>query len=95
MFRSTKAMSRSEKGNFRLFFAISNEKTGIIPILDGNVAMKNRKVAIDNRNAEVSDRNVAEMEEKFNTLLIKGGKVTFCPGIDLKKILATLKYEKA
>ena len=36
-----------------------------------------------------------EMEDKFNASLIKGGKVTFRPGIDLKEMLATLKYEKA
>lgn len=37
----------------------------------------------------------AETAEKFNASLIKGGKVTFRPGIDLKEMLATLKYEKA
>ena len=37
----------------------------------------------------------AETESKFNASLIKGGKVTFRPGIDLKEMLATLKYEKA
>jgi predicted histone-like DNA-binding protein len=36
----------------------------------------------------------AETAEKFNVSLIKGGKVTFRPGIDLKEMLATLKYEK-
>lgn len=38
--------------------------------------------------------NGAETEAKFNSSLIKGGKVTFRPGIDLKNMLATLKYEK-
>jgi predicted histone-like DNA-binding protein len=37
----------------------------------------------------------ADTAEKFNTSLIKGGKITFRPGIDLKEMLATLKYEKA
>jgi predicted histone-like DNA-binding protein len=36
----------------------------------------------------------AETAEKFNASLIKGSKVTFRPGIDLKEMLATLKYEK-
>ena len=37
----------------------------------------------------------ADTAAKFNASLIKGGKVTFRPGIDLKEMLATLKYEKA
>jgi predicted histone-like DNA-binding protein len=37
----------------------------------------------------------ADTAEKFNASLIRGGKVTFRPGIDLKEMLATLKYEKA
>jgi flagellar basal body P-ring protein FlgI len=74
-----KAMLRSAKGSFRSFFAISNEKTGIISVRNRNVAMKNRNVAIDNRNVEVDERNVAETEKKFHAL---------------KKILVTLKYEK-
>jgi predicted histone-like DNA-binding protein len=36
----------------------------------------------------------AETAAKFNASLIKGGKVTFRPGVDLKEMLATLKYEK-
>ena len=36
----------------------------------------------------------AETEAKFNASLIKGGKVNFRPGVDLKEMLATLKYEK-
>jgi predicted histone-like DNA-binding protein len=36
----------------------------------------------------------AETADKFNTSLIRGGKVTFRPGVDLKEMLATLKYEK-
>lgn len=36
----------------------------------------------------------AEKEAQFNQSLIKGAKVTFRPGIDLKDMLATLKYEK-
>jgi predicted histone-like DNA-binding protein len=36
----------------------------------------------------------AETAEKFHASLIKGGKVTFRPGVDLKEMLATLKYEK-
>jgi len=39
--------------------------------------------------------NGAETAEKFNQSLIKEPKVTFRPGIDLKDMLATLKYEKA
>jgi predicted histone-like DNA-binding protein len=36
----------------------------------------------------------ADTAEKFNASLITGGKVTFRPGVDLKEMLATLKYEK-
>lgn len=36
----------------------------------------------------------AESEEKFHQGLIKKSKVTFRPGIDLKDMLATVKYEK-
>jgi predicted histone-like DNA-binding protein len=37
----------------------------------------------------------AETEAQFNASLIRKPKVTFRPGIDLKDMLATLKYEKA
>jgi predicted histone-like DNA-binding protein len=37
----------------------------------------------------------SETAEKFHPSLIKGGKVSFRPGIDLKEMLATLKYERA
>ncbi|MDR2126771.1 MAG: HU family DNA-binding protein [Prevotellaceae bacterium] len=37
----------------------------------------------------------AETKEKFHSSLIKSPKVTFRPGVDLKELLATLKYEKA
>ncbi|GHV26083.1 hypothetical protein FACS1894176_06090 [Bacteroidia bacterium] len=37
----------------------------------------------------------AETEAKFNSSLIKSPKVVFRPGVDLKEMLATLKYEKA
>jgi predicted histone-like DNA-binding protein len=37
----------------------------------------------------------AETEEKSHASLIKSPKVVFRPGIDLKEMLATLKYEKA
>ena len=36
----------------------------------------------------------AETEDKFHSSLIKSPKVLFRPGIDLKEMLATLKYEK-
>lgn len=36
----------------------------------------------------------ASSEDKFNQSMIKGGKVTFRPGIDIKEMLATLSYEK-
>ncbi len=36
----------------------------------------------------------AETEKKFNTSMIKSAKVNFRPGIDLREMLATLKYEK-
>ncbi|MDR1381624.1 MAG: HU family DNA-binding protein [Tannerella sp.] len=36
----------------------------------------------------------AETAEKFHSSLIKNPKVVFRPGIDLKEMLATLKYEK-
>jgi phosphopantetheine adenylyltransferase len=67
-------MLRSEKENFRLFFAISNEKTGITPVQNRNAAMKNGKVSIDNGKVEVGDGNVAETEAKFSASLIKRGK---------------------
>ena len=37
----------------------------------------------------------AETSEKFSSSLIKGAKITFRPGIDLKEMLATIKFEKA
>jgi hypothetical protein len=37
----------------------------------------------------------AETEAKFNASLIKGNKVVFRPGTDLKEIQNNLKYEKA
>lgn len=36
----------------------------------------------------------AATENHFNASMIKGAKVAFRPGIDLKEMLATLKYEK-
>ena len=36
----------------------------------------------------------AETAEKFHASLIKNAKVTFRPGIDLREMLANLKYEK-
>jgi predicted histone-like DNA-binding protein len=36
----------------------------------------------------------AETAEKFNASMIKNNKVTFRPGVDLKEMLTTLKYEK-
>lgn len=36
----------------------------------------------------------AETAEKFNTSLIKGNKIQFRPGADLRDMLKTLKYEK-
>jgi predicted histone-like DNA-binding protein len=36
----------------------------------------------------------AETEAKFNTSLIKGGKIVFRPGTDLKEMQNNLKYEK-
>ena len=37
----------------------------------------------------------AEAKEKFNSSLIKNGKVVFRPGIDIRDMLKNLKYEKA
>jgi predicted histone-like DNA-binding protein len=37
----------------------------------------------------------AETEAKFHPSLIKSPKVAFRPGVDLKEMLATLKYAKA
>ena len=37
----------------------------------------------------------AETEQKFSSSLIKNPKINFRPGIDLKEMLAVLKYEKA
>jgi nucleoid DNA-binding protein len=36
-----------------------------------------------------------ETEAKFNASLIKGNKVVFRPGTDLKEMQNNLKYEKA
>lgn len=36
----------------------------------------------------------AESAEKYNSSLIRAGKITFRPGADLRDALATLKYEK-
>jgi predicted histone-like DNA-binding protein len=36
----------------------------------------------------------ADTEARFNASLIKGSKVVFRPGIDLKEMLNNLKYEK-
>ena len=36
----------------------------------------------------------AETEAKFNQSLIKNPKIAFRPGVDLKEMLATLKYTK-
>lgn len=36
----------------------------------------------------------AETEEKFHSGLIKRTKINFRPGVDLKDMLATVKYEK-
>ena len=36
----------------------------------------------------------AETKEKFNSSLIKSGKVIFRPGIDIREMLNNLKYEK-
>jgi nucleoid DNA-binding protein len=37
----------------------------------------------------------AETAEKFRVSLVKNPKGTFRPGVDLKEMLSTLKYEKA
>ena len=36
----------------------------------------------------------AESADKFTSSLIKGAKITFRPGVDLRDTIATLKYEK-
>ncbi len=36
----------------------------------------------------------AESAEKYNSSLISGGKISFRPGVDLREVLALLKYEK-
>ena len=36
----------------------------------------------------------AETEAKFNQAMIKNPKITFRPGVDLKEMLATVKYTK-
>lgn len=36
----------------------------------------------------------SDTAEKFNASLIKNNKITFCPGLDLREMLATVKYEK-
>jgi nucleoid DNA-binding protein len=37
----------------------------------------------------------AETADKFNSSMIKGAKIAFRPGIDLKEMLAIMKFEKA
>ena len=37
----------------------------------------------------------AETAEQFNSSMIKGAKIAFRPGIDLKEMLAIMKFEKA
>jgi nucleoid DNA-binding protein len=37
----------------------------------------------------------ADTAESFHSSLIRNPKVAFRPGIDLREMLATLKYEKA
>ena len=36
----------------------------------------------------------AEKAEKFSASMIKGAKILFRPGVDLRDMLATVKYEK-
>ncbi len=36
----------------------------------------------------------AESEDKFNASLIKGNKVLYRPGVDIRDTLKTIKYEK-
>lgn len=36
----------------------------------------------------------AETAEKFNASMIKGAKILFRPGLDLKDMLSTVRYEK-
>lgn len=36
----------------------------------------------------------AATQKEFNTSLIRSSKITFRPGVDLKEMLMTLKYEK-
>ena len=36
----------------------------------------------------------SEQEDRFNVSMIKSAKIGFRPGIDLKEMLATLKFEK-
>lgn len=36
----------------------------------------------------------AETAAKFNTSMIRGAKIQFRPGVDLRDMLATVKYEK-
>ena len=36
----------------------------------------------------------ADIEDKFSAAMIKGSKILFRPGLDLRDTLATLKYEK-
>ena len=37
----------------------------------------------------------AESEEKYHSALIKSAKVNYRPGIDVRDMIATLKFEKA
>jgi len=37
----------------------------------------------------------AETADKFNSSMIKSAKIAFRPGIDLKEMLAVMKFEKA
>jgi hypothetical protein len=90
-----KAMLRSEKESFRLFFAISSGKTGVIPVCNRNVVVKNWNIAVGNGYAEVGDRNEGVKEEKFDASLIKKSNVTFRPDVDLKELFVRYKKNRA
>ena len=73
--------------------------TPILPVVLDFVAHRNAKPSASFLKALVFSKSMpmsdeAETEGRFNASMIKGAKVAFRPGIDLKEMLATLKYEK-
>ncbi|APD07047.1 hypothetical protein UJ101_01531 [Flavobacteriaceae bacterium UJ101] len=76
--------------------------TDVLAVLNDLIKILNRHLAEgrivrlgDFGNFQISlSSEGAESPEKFNSSLIKRAKVTFRPGIDIKDMVKTLKYQK-